>query len=78
MVYLVWLQFNIRKQQSNSGFNSLNWDFSKYYVIIWSVFQNQITYVTDALVRHLNLKLLKKEKLQLNTFRELGFKGQEL
>ena len=42
------------------------------------VFQNQITYVTNALVRRFNLKSLKKEKMQLNTFREPAFKGQEL
>ena len=37
---------------------------------------SQISYVTDALVRRLNLKPLKREKLQLNMFGELGFKGK--
>lgn len=38
--------------------------------------RNQRSYVTDALVKRPNLKLLKREKLQLNTFDELGFKGK--
>ena len=37
---------------------------------------SQRSYVTDALVRRLNLKPLKREKLQLNTFGEPGFKGK--
>ena len=36
---------------------------------------SQRSYVTDTLVSRLNLKPLKKEKLQLNTFGEPGFKG---
>ena len=34
------------------------------------------SYVTDSLVRQLNLKPQKREKLQLNTFGEPGFKGR--
>ena len=37
---------------------------------------SQKSYVTDTLVSRLNLKPLKKEKLQLNTFGEPGFKGR--
>ena len=37
---------------------------------------SQRSYVTDALVRRLNLKPLRKEKLQLNTFGEPGFRGK--
>ena len=37
---------------------------------------SQRSYVTDALVRHLNLKPLRKEKLQLNTFGEPGFRDK--
>ena len=37
---------------------------------------SQRSYVTDTLVSRLNLKPLKKEKLQLNTFGGPGFKGR--
>ena len=37
---------------------------------------SQRSYVTDSLVRQLNLKPQKREKLQLNTFGEPGFKGR--
>ena len=37
---------------------------------------SQRSYVIDTLVRHLNLKPLKRERLQLNTFGEPGFKGK--
>ena len=37
---------------------------------------SQWSYVADALVRRLNLKPLRKEKLQLNTFGEPGFRGK--
>ena len=37
---------------------------------------SQRSYMTDALVRRLNLKPLRKEKLQLNTFGEPGFRGK--
>ena len=32
--------------------------------------------MADALIRRLNLKPLRKEKLQLNTFGEPGFRGK--
>jgi len=35
---------------------------------------SQRSYETDVLVRHLNLKLLKMERLQLNAFGEVGFR----
>ena len=37
---------------------------------------SQRSYVTESLVKHLNLKPLRKERLQLNTFGEPGFKGK--
>ena len=36
---------------------------------------SQRSYVTESLVKRLNLKPLRKERLQLNTFGEPGFKG---
>jgi len=37
---------------------------------------SQRSYVTESLVKCLNLKPLRKERLQLNTFGESGFKGK--